>query len=108
MTTPKNYTSVTRIGVTAEFTAFPTDKGPVKTATFNFNSIRSFMEWVHYHNPNVIYLVIDDPKQTHSSLKEGWSRTSITPYIKRGCKCTIVVKLDCGEIGHLTFCKSKR
>lgn len=30
MTTPKKYTSVTRIGVTAEFTAFPTSKGFVR------------------------------------------------------------------------------
>lgn len=108
MTTPKKYTSVTRVGVTAEFTAFPTSKGFVKTATFNFNSIRSFMDWVHYHNPTVTYIVINDPMSTQAILKESWSRTSIAPYINSACKCTIVARLDCGECGHLTFYRSKR
>ena len=108
MTTPKKHTSVTRIGVTAEFTTFPTAKGFVKTATFNFNSIRSFMDWAHYHNPTVTYIVINDPMRTQAILKESWSRTSIAPYINSACKCTIVARLDCGECGHLTFYRSKR
>lgn len=108
MTTPKKYTSVTRIGVTAEFTAFPTSKGFEKTATFNFNSIRSFMDWVRYHSPTVTYIIINDPMGTQAILKESGSCTSIAPYINSACKCTIVVRLACGECGHLTFYRSKQ
>lgn len=43
MTTPKKYTSVTRIGVTAKFEAYPTCKGHVDFAVFHFQSIRSFV-----------------------------------------------------------------
>lgn len=108
MTIPKKYTSVTRIGVNAEFEAYPTCKGHVDFATFCFPSIRSFVAWVNDHNSNIAYVVVKDPKKTSADLyTECWSRTFISPHIKRGCTCHVTIRLDCGAVGQLTFHKSE-
>lgn len=108
MTTPKKYTSITRIGVTAEFEAYTTCKGHVDSATFNFPSIRSFVSWVNDHNSNIAYVVVKDPKKTSADLYTNcWPRTFVSPHIKRGCVCQLTVKLDCGAVGQLTFYRSK-
>lgn len=108
MTIPKKYTSVTRIGVTAEFEAYPTSKGHMDCATFNFPSIRSFVAWVKDHKSKVAYIVVNDPKKTSAELYINcWSRTFISPYINQGCTCDVTVRLDCGAVGQLTFHKSE-
>lgn len=106
MNTPKKYTSVSRIGITAEFKTYDHCRGKVYTATFNFRSLRSFVDWVDQHNKHVCYVVIKDPKKTPSKVYTNWSRTFIAPFINRGCKCHITVMLDCGATGQLTFYKS--
>lgn len=105
MTTPKKYTSITRIGVTAKFEAYTTCKG---SHTLHFPSIRSFVAWVKDHNSNIAYVVVKDPKKTSADIyTECWSRTFISPHIRRGCTCHVTVRLDCGTVGQLTFHKSK-
>lgn len=106
MNTPKNYTSVTRIGVTAEFKTYNPCVGYVTNATFNFRSVRAFIAWVKPHNKDVCYVIIKDPKMKRAKLHTTWSRTFIAPYINRGCECAITVTLDCGAVGQLTFYKS--